>query len=285
MLLTLSCSVSRNSLFLVHNLILLVHENWCNMQDLLYLVTKVCNDLIGLCLLLVHPRCPVEYSGIHLHSLLPNSIPHKENCLMCIIFRCDTCDYCCLQLMKWIVLFTVTTYELNPFLGAVELFKSHLKEVISQQCLLQHLTEFITLETEFFRSGLILYLHCTIPTRGCFIALRPAELQPLATRRKDLFTLPFLLCPASVWKDASPYPELWFCGDSRSNMIPFSSSVGQHTLLHCAYNVLTLSEKLSSRRSIFANGIILWQMEMVCSKQHPTLIGNDPLTCVNSLSL
>lgn len=204
---------------------------------------------------------------------------------MCKIFHCDTCDYCCLQLMKWIALFTVIKYELYPFLGAIKLLKSHLKEVISQQCLLQHLTKFITLETELFRRGLISCLHCTIPICGCVTTLRPAELQPLATRRKELFTLSFLLSPASVWRDASPYSKLWLSGDSRSNMVPFSSSAGQHTLLHSVYSVLSLGEKPSSRRSIFANGIILWQMEMVCSKQHPTLIGNDPLTCVNLLSL
>lgn len=254
------------------------------MQDLLYLVTKVCSDLTGLCLLLVHPRCPAEYSGSPLHSLWSNSIPHKENCLMCIIFHCDMCDYCCLQLMKWIVLFTVIKYELNHFLGPVKLFKSLLIEVISQQWLLQPLTELITLEAELFRSGLTLCFHSTIPTCGCLTTpLRPAELQLLATRRKDLFSPCLLLSPASVWRDASPYAELWLSGDSRNNMIPFSSPVRQHTLLHCAYNAPPLAEKPSCRRSVFENGIILWQMEMVCSKQHPTPTGNDHLTCVNSL--
>lgn len=162
---------------------------------------------------------------------------------------------------------------------------SCLKEVISQQCLLQPLTEFITLEAELFRSGLTLCLHCTIPPCVCTAPLRSAELQPLTTRRKDLFTLSSLLSLFSVGKDASPYPELWLSGRSRSQMIPFSSPVRQHTLLHCAHSVLTLAEEPSSRRSIFANGIILWQMEIVCSKQHPTPIGNDPFTCVNSLSL
>lgn len=49
------------SFWLVHNLVLLAYDNWCNMQDLLYLVywclwhSKACSDQTGICLFRVHP--------------------------------------------------------------------------------------------------------------------------------------------------------------------------------------------------------------------------------------
>lgn len=129
---------------------------------------------------------------------------------------------------------TLRKLKLSHFLGLVKLFKSLLIEVISQQWLLQPLTELTTLEAELFRSGLTLCFCSTIPTRGCLTTpLRPAELQLLATRRKDLFTLCLLLSPASVWRNASLYSELWLSGGSRNNMIPFSSPVRQPLFLSC----------------------------------------------------
>ena len=120
---------------------------------------------------------------------------------------------------------------------------------------------------------LCLCLHRATLTCGCVPLLSPAELQALTKRRKGMFTPSLLFSPTSPWRDANPSPQPWLSGGSSSSAIRSSSPVRRHTLLHCAYSMLTVAKKSSSRRLIFANGIILWQMEMICSKQHPTLIG------------
>lgn len=143
-----------------------------------------------------------------------------------------------------------------------------MKEVISQQYLFQHLSEFVTVGAETVWKWFGYVCACiTPPHQESIPPLSSEEPQPLKRRRKSLF-VPSLNCLEFGVRGSK---AMTFRGNS--NVIPVFSPVRRHTLLHSAYSVLTVAKKSSSRRLICANGIILWQMEMICSKQHPTPIG------------
>lgn len=171
--------------------------------------------------------------------------------------------------MKCIILVTLIKYWLSSPLGAI---KWNLKSVRKRPshsstcfCIWQSLSQ---LGLSLFGSGSAMsVLVPDHPNKKAFLLSPLKSHSPSKGEGRPCLPHPWIVLELGVRGSKA----MTFRGNS--NVIPAFSPVRRHTLLHSAYSVLTVAKKSSSRRLICANGIILWQMEMICSKQHPTPIG------------